>query len=198
MNTHSHTVRPTVDLAGDLAEGLAIYLRSETFDQWAARHTRGVAFLLHLDRPHHGRTHLTGWTTNLDALIADYRAGHGTDPAAAAVRAGIGFDLARTWPGTRGRQRRLASRGGLARCCPSCGVAPRPARPVAPCRLCADTGRVRMIPPPLWAPIGPDPEVMPAGPCPLCPAGERCTAAVLAHAARVGLAAVGGRRSGDR
>jgi hypothetical protein len=44
-----------------------------------------------------------------------------------AVRAaGITWQLARTWPGDRVRERQLKRQGGAARRCPLCGVTPRP------------------------------------------------------------------------
>lgn len=38
---------------------------------------------------------------------------------------GIGWELARTWDGTRGRERQLKREGGASRRCPKCGVRPR-------------------------------------------------------------------------
>jgi hypothetical protein len=42
--------------------------------------------------------------------------------------AGIGWKLARTWPGGRARERQIKNQGGHARQCPECGVRPRPAK----------------------------------------------------------------------
>ena len=39
--------------------------------------------------------------------------------------AGIGFTLARTWPGTKNRERQIKTQGGASRHCPECGVTPR-------------------------------------------------------------------------
>ena len=39
--------------------------------------------------------------------------------------AGIGWQLARMWPGSRARERQIKRQGGHARKCPLCGVTPR-------------------------------------------------------------------------
>ena len=39
--------------------------------------------------------------------------------------AGIGWQLARMWPGSRARERQIKRQGGHARHCPLCGVRPR-------------------------------------------------------------------------
>jgi hypothetical protein len=39
--------------------------------------------------------------------------------------AGIGFTLARTWPGTKSRERQIKTQGGASRHCPECGMTPR-------------------------------------------------------------------------
>jgi hypothetical protein len=39
--------------------------------------------------------------------------------------AGIGWQLARMWPGGRARERQIKRQGGHARKCPLCGVTPR-------------------------------------------------------------------------
>jgi hypothetical protein len=52
--------------------------------------------------------------------------------------AGIGWQLARIWPGTRARERSLKRSGGAARRCPVCQLAPlglQPPRPVNPLAL---------------------------------------------------------------
>ncbi|MGL5823782.1 MAG: hypothetical protein ACRCYU_02920 [Nocardioides sp.] len=41
--------------------------------------------------------------------------------------AGIGWSLARTWPGvTRARERQLKRQGGASRYCPTCRTTPKP------------------------------------------------------------------------
>jgi predicted GIY-YIG superfamily endonuclease len=85
-----------------------------------------VVYLLHLDAPGFGHAkHYTGWTGDLPARLALHEAGQGARLLAVAHAAGIGWTLARTWPGTRARERQLKRQGGASRRCPLCGVTPR-------------------------------------------------------------------------
>jgi predicted GIY-YIG superfamily endonuclease len=94
--------------------------------------TAGTVYLLHLDRPYGHARHYCGWTTDLDARLAAHTAGTGARLLAVAADAGIGWRLARTWPGVdRRRERQLKNQGGAARRCPLCGITPRPAPPTA-------------------------------------------------------------------
>ncbi|WP_306359512.1 hypothetical protein [Nocardia sp. CC227C] len=85
----------------------------------------GTVYLLHFDRPYGHAKHYTGWTTDLESRLADHRSGNGARLMAVIREAGIGFSLARTWTGTRSRERQLKREGGAARRCPMCGVTPR-------------------------------------------------------------------------
>ncbi len=86
---------------------------------------RATVYLLHFDRPYRHARHYTGWTCDLPGRLADHAAGHGARLMAVIAAAGIGFTLARTWPGTRTRERALKRQGGAARRCPLCGITPR-------------------------------------------------------------------------
>jgi predicted GIY-YIG superfamily endonuclease len=88
--------------------------------------TTGTIYLLHFDRPYRHARHYTGWTADLDARLAEHAAGRGARLLAVLRDAGIGWSLARTWPGTRARERQRKRTGGAARRCPTCGVVPRP------------------------------------------------------------------------
>jgi predicted GIY-YIG superfamily endonuclease len=88
--------------------------------------TTGTIYLLHLDRPYQHARHYTGWTTNLKSRLAEHTAGRGARLLAVTTQAGIGWQLARTWPGSRNRERQLKRQGGAARRCPLCGIHPRP------------------------------------------------------------------------
>ena len=84
----------------------------------------GTIYLLHFDQPYQHARHYTGWTSDLDARLAEHAAGRGARLLAVIGDAGIGFQLARTWTGTRTRERRLKQSGGARRRCPLCGVTP--------------------------------------------------------------------------
>ncbi|MFD0000168.1 hypothetical protein [Nocardia sp. NPDC127526] len=85
----------------------------------------GTVYLLHFDRPFRHARHYTGWTTDLDARLTEHRAGRGARLLEVLRDNGIGWELARTWHGTRSRERQLKREGGAARRCPKCGVKPR-------------------------------------------------------------------------
>ncbi|MFE3195029.1 hypothetical protein ACFXHA_38905 [Nocardia sp. NPDC059240] len=85
----------------------------------------GTVYLLHFDQPFRHARHYTGWTTDLDARLTEHRAGRGARLLEVLRDNGIGWELARTWAGTRGRERQLKREGGASRRCPKCGVRPR-------------------------------------------------------------------------
>jgi hypothetical protein len=105
----------------------------------------GVIYLLHFDRPigdvanpRGYAGHYTGWTLDLPGRLQDHAAGRGARLMEVVGEAGIGWQLARIWPGTRTRERSLKRSGGAARRCPVCQLAPlglQPARPVDPLAL---------------------------------------------------------------
>lgn len=90
--------------------------------------TAGTVYLLHFERRYKHAGHYIGWTADLSARLADHAAGHGARLLAVVQAAGIGWTLARTWRGSRGRERQIKRQGGASRCCPLCGVRPRPER----------------------------------------------------------------------
>ncbi|SOD72743.1 hypothetical protein SAMN05892883_2090 [Jatrophihabitans sp. GAS493] len=85
----------------------------------------GTVYLLHFDRPYKHAKHYIGWASNLDARLAHHRAGSGANLLAVLRREGIGWTLARTWNGSRNRERQIKLQGGASRVCPMCGVIPR-------------------------------------------------------------------------
>ena len=81
----------------------------------------GVIYLLHFERSDHHARHYLGYTDDLESRLAAHRAGRGSPLVAAAVRDGIDFDLAATWPGDRHQERRLHRyRNSRRRLCPIC------------------------------------------------------------------------------
>ena len=88
----------------------------------------GIVYLLHFDRPYRHAKHYTGWAASSRSLkrrLAAHRHGQGARLLAVVHAAGIGWQLARTWPGDRGRERQIKRQGGASGCCPMCGIKPR-------------------------------------------------------------------------
>ena len=86
-----------------------------------ARGVEGTVYLLHFDRPYHHARHYIGFATDLDRRMEEHRAGRGARLMAVIASAGIGFVVARTWPGDRKLERRLKNYHGP-RLCPICGA----------------------------------------------------------------------------
>lgn len=88
----------------------------------------GTVYLLHFDAPFRHARHYCGWTADLANRLRDHHDGRGAKLLAAVNAAGIEWQLARTWKGTRALERRLKRQGGASRRCPLCGVRPRTLR----------------------------------------------------------------------
>src|SRR5215203_1198727 len=87
----------------------------------ARRHPLGTVYLFHFDQRYEHAGHYTGWAEDLDHRVAEHLAGRGARLIEVISQAGIGFRLARTWPGvTRARERQLKRQGGASRHCPIC------------------------------------------------------------------------------
>jgi predicted GIY-YIG superfamily endonuclease len=87
----------------------------------AGSHPVGTCYLLHFDQRYEHAGHYTGWATDLDRRLPEHLGGRGARLLAVITQAGIGFRLARTWPGvTRARERQLKRQGGASRYCPIC------------------------------------------------------------------------------
>lgn len=83
----------------------------------------GTVYLLHFERPIsplHTCQHYLGWCLDLDARIAAHRSGAGARLTQVAVERGIGFEVVRTWPGSRTFERLLKARKDTPRLCPVC------------------------------------------------------------------------------
>ena len=86
----------------------------------------GTVYLLHFDQPYKHARHYLGWTKRtVRCRLAEHEAGRGARLLAVVRAAGIGWQLARLWPGGPARERQLKRQGGHARKCPLCGVKPR-------------------------------------------------------------------------
>ena len=110
----------------------------------------GTVYLLHFDQPYRHARHYLGWALDLAARLAEHARGQGARLLAVVRDAGIGWTLARTWPGTRTRERQLKNQGGASRRCPLCGVRPRAQSGPAP--VPARLARAVPPPPPLPRP----------------------------------------------
>lgn len=94
---------------------------------WEREHPDGTVYLLHFAEPFGHARHYLGWASagNLSRRLAH----HGTEAGARlmwhAAKAGVGWELARTWPGDRRLERRLKNIGGHGRLCPACHPASR-------------------------------------------------------------------------
>ena len=86
----------------------------------------GTVYLLHFEKPYKQARHYTGWTSDLPARLEEHRKGRGARLMEVIKDAGIGFRVARTWPGTRGLERAIKDRHEAARLCPECTPQPRP------------------------------------------------------------------------
>src|SRR5829696_7334042 len=79
----------------------------------SGRHPLGTVYLFHFDQRYEHAGHYTGWAEDLDHRVAEHLAGRGARLIEVISQAGIGFRLARTWPGvTRARERQLKRQGG--------------------------------------------------------------------------------------
>jgi predicted GIY-YIG superfamily endonuclease len=91
----------------------------------ARKDVPGVVYLLHFEQPYKHAKHYLGWSEDLDSRIAAHDAGKGSNLVAVVAAAGIAWTIARTWNGTRARERQLKKQGGASRFCPVCkGRAP--------------------------------------------------------------------------
>ena len=85
-----------------------------------ADNVQGTVYLIHLDRPFGHAKHYRGWSQFLEARLEHHRRGTGATFLRHVKEAGIGWQLAMTFPGTRHDERRFKNRGGASRLCPIC------------------------------------------------------------------------------
>jgi hypothetical protein len=117
----------------------------------------GTVYLLHLVRPYvpypgappcacaqHYTGFAEGGPRGLARRLADHGTAHGSPLLLAARQAGITWELARTWDGTRARERQLKRQGSARRYCPLCGVRPILAPGELPTNLDGSLSRSRI------------------------------------------------------
>jgi hypothetical protein len=80
-------------------------------------------YLLHFDERYEHAGHYTGFAEGSGLLkrLGEHQQGRGARLVEVITQAGIGFRVARLWPGvTRARERQLKNQGGASRRCPIC------------------------------------------------------------------------------
>ncbi len=95
----------------------------------ATRHTRGTIYLVHFCSPLSHARHYLGWVGGGPMAVrmrqARHREGRGAKILAACLKAGIEWQLVRTWPNcSRADERKLKNRHGSLRLCPLCKARP--------------------------------------------------------------------------
>jgi predicted GIY-YIG superfamily endonuclease len=88
----------------------------------------GVVYLLCFSAPYRHARHYLGFATDLEARLAEHRAGRGARLIQVITAAGIDFTVARRWEGDRNLERRLKNgHNASARLCPfaESGAGPR-------------------------------------------------------------------------
>ncbi len=76
-----------------------------------------------LQRPYHHARHYIGWARDVEARVAEHRAGAGSPLIRAALAAGVRVELAATMPGSRFLERRLERWHKTGQFCPRCRAA---------------------------------------------------------------------------
>jgi len=102
----------TLDLATAVLEAAAAWDHIDGPTGWI--------YLLHFDQPYRHAKHYTGFAVDLDRRLIAHTCGRGARLTAVVAQAGIGWRLARVWPGTRSTERALKNQGGASRRCPIC------------------------------------------------------------------------------
>src|SRR5262249_16733436 len=100
------------------------------------------------------------WTLDLLARLEAHRDGRGARLMEVITKAGITWQLARTWPGGRDRERAIKNRHEAPRLCPLSPPRPHPL-PTAPSAAPAPPPRPPPPPPPPPAPRRPPPQASP-------------------------------------
>lgn len=79
-----------------------------------------TVYLIHFDTPYKYARHYLGSAQDLDARLAQHRAGTGARLMQVITQAGIGWRVARTWEGGRGTEWALKRYKNSPRLCPIC------------------------------------------------------------------------------
>jgi predicted GIY-YIG superfamily endonuclease len=80
----------------------------------------GTVYLLHFNEAYKHARHYVGFTTNLQTRLDEHASGKGARLVQVITEAGLTFELARTWQGTRKDERRIKNLKCAPRLCPVC------------------------------------------------------------------------------
>jgi predicted GIY-YIG superfamily endonuclease len=80
----------------------------------------GTIYLLHFSEAFKHAKHYIGFTTDLPGRLAEHASGAGARLLQVITEAGLSFELARTWQGTRKTERSLKNRKEAPALCPLC------------------------------------------------------------------------------
>jgi hypothetical protein len=111
-----------VRLDRDLVRAVLVRRHTALTRRLTMQTSDSTVYLLHFDRAYQHARHTPGTATDLDAA---HERGRGARLLEVVHDAGIGWQLARTWPGGRARERQIKRQGDASRRCPLCGVTPR-------------------------------------------------------------------------
>jgi predicted GIY-YIG superfamily endonuclease len=81
---------------------------------------KGTIYLLHFSQPYKHAKHYIGFARDLSARLESHANGTGARLLQVITEAGLSFELARTWEGSRKTERSLKNRKATPRLCPLC------------------------------------------------------------------------------
>jgi len=79
-----------------------------------------MVYLIHFETSYKRARHYIGYTSDLEARIEHHRNGSGAKLLDVVNKAGIKWDVVRTWEGDRKLERKLKNRKNASQLCPVC------------------------------------------------------------------------------
>jgi predicted GIY-YIG superfamily endonuclease len=79
-----------------------------------------TVYLIHLARPYHHARHYLGYTGDLAHRLMQHHNGTGAKFLKAVTKAGIPFEVVRTWEGYAALEKQLKAQKNAPRLCPVC------------------------------------------------------------------------------
>ncbi len=80
----------------------------------------GTIYLLHFSEPYKHAKHYLGFSEDITMRLDAHSKGQGARLVQVILKAGLTFELARTWQGSRKDERRMKNRKCSPRLCPIC------------------------------------------------------------------------------